>query len=83
MKIRLADGSGFIELRHLVEDVDRHGNVPFTTAARGCRKSVYTRPSAQTNLSRNIDKPMQASHNTWLRQMCRAAARPSQARCAG
>ena len=27
MKIRLADGSGFIELRHLVEDVDRRGHV--------------------------------------------------------
>ena len=35
MKIRLADGSGFSELRHLVEDVDRHGNVRVYYRRRG------------------------------------------------
>lgn len=38
MKIRLADGSGSIELRHLVEDVDRHGNVRVYFRRKGHRK---------------------------------------------
>ena len=77
MKIRLADGSGFIELRHLVEDVDRRGNVRVYYRRKGQPKVRLHAPFGSTNLSRNIEKLMQASHNSRLRQMC--APRPGQA----
>ncbi len=38
MKIRLADGSGNLEFKYLVEDVDRHGNVRLYVKRRGHRK---------------------------------------------
>jgi integrase len=38
VKIRLTDGSGFIELRHLVEDVDRHGKVRVYYRRKGKEK---------------------------------------------
>jgi integrase len=38
-KIRLADGSGLIELKYLVEDVDPHGNVRLYVKRRGRRKA--------------------------------------------
>lgn len=37
-KVSLADGRGRLELKYLVEDVDRHGNVRLYVKRRGCRK---------------------------------------------
>ncbi|HXZ02978.1 MAG TPA: hypothetical protein VEI03_23520 [Stellaceae bacterium] len=37
-KVRLPDGSRRLELKYLVEDVDRHGNVRLHVKRRGCRK---------------------------------------------
>ena len=48
MKIRLTDGSGFIELRHLVEDVDRHGNVRVYYRRKG-KEKIRLRASLGTD----------------------------------
>ncbi len=40
MKLRLRDSTGTIDLKHLVEDVDRHGNVRVYVRRHG-RKVRY------------------------------------------
>ncbi len=44
MKMRLRDGTGTIELKHLVEDVDRHGNVRVYVRRRGRKTRIRATP---------------------------------------
>ena len=44
MKIRMRDGSGSIELRFLVEDVDRHGNVRVYVRRHGRKVRIREAP---------------------------------------
>lgn len=47
MKIRLRDGSGTIDLRYLVEDVDRHGNVRVYFRRRGRKVRIHELPGTE------------------------------------
>ena len=44
MKMRLRDGTGMIELKHLVEDVDRHGNVRVYVRRHGRKVRIRETP---------------------------------------
>ena len=48
MKIRLTDGSGTIELRYLVEDVDRYGKARIYFRRKGQRKVPLRAPVGST-----------------------------------
>ena len=47
MKIRLRDGTGTIELKHLVEDTDRHGNVRVYLRRHGRKKRLRATPGTE------------------------------------
>ena len=44
MKIRLRDGTGTLELKFLVEDLDRHGNVRVYVRRRGRKTRIRATP---------------------------------------
>ena len=51
MKLRLRDGTGTIDLKHLVEDVDRHGNVRVYVRRHGRKVRIRETPGTEEFLA--------------------------------
>ncbi len=47
MKIRMRDGTGSINLKYLVEDVDRHGNVRVYARRHGRKTRIRETPGTE------------------------------------